>query len=71
MILKLNPLLKGEVKVVLSKELLAIIACPKCKGEVQLTADEMWLVCSNCKLKYPIKEGIPLMLIEEAERIED
>jgi len=56
--------------VVLSKELLTILACPKCKGEVQLTADEMWLVCSNCKLKYPIKEGIPLMLIEEAERLE-
>lgn len=55
----------------LSKELLAILACPKCKMEVQLTGDEVWLVCKNCKLKYPIREGIPAMLIEEAEPLDN
>lgn len=48
----------------LSKELLTILACPKCKSEVQLAEDEKWLVCKNCKLKYPIKEDIPVMLLE-------
>jgi uncharacterized protein len=46
-------------------ELLKILACPKCKGEVKLDKDK--ITCKECGLKYPIKDGIPVMIIEEAE----
>ena len=52
----------------LSKELLDILACPKCKGDIELLADESGLVCRACSLKYPIREGIPVMLVDEAEK---
>jgi uncharacterized protein YbaR (Trm112 family) len=50
----------------LSKELLEILACPKCKGEVFLTRAEDGLVCKCCRLVYQIKDDIPVMLIDEA-----
>ena len=52
----------------LSPELLEILRCPKCKSEVELKEDESGLKCTNpeCKLVYPIKDDIPVMLIEEA-----
>jgi len=50
-----------------SPELLNILACPKCKGEVKLTEDEHGLICEKCDLLYEIKEGIPVMLIDEAK----
>jgi uncharacterized protein YbaR (Trm112 family) len=53
----------------ISKELLEILACPKCKGEVVLTEAGDGLVCSACALRYPIKDDIPVMLIDEAESI--
>lgn len=52
---------------VISKELLEILACPACKNEVHLTEDGKWLVCSHCKLKYPVMEDIPVMLVDKAE----
>jgi uncharacterized protein YbaR (Trm112 family) len=55
----------------LSKELLEILACPKCKQEIELSADEKWLICGKCKLKYPIKDEIPVMLIEEAQKLDE
>ncbi len=55
----------------ISKELLDILACPKCKGEVSLTEQEDGLVCEKCKLFYEIKDNIPIMLIEEARKIDD
>lgn len=55
----------------LSKELLDILACPKCKGEIELLSDESGLVCHACSLKYPIREGIPVMLVDEAEEISE
>lgn len=54
----------------LSQELLEILACPKCKGAVALTPEKDGLVCEACHLLYPIKEDIPIMLIEEAKRID-
>ena len=51
----------------IDKELLDILACPKCKGEIKLTEEKDGLVCEACKLKYPIKDDIPVMLIDEAE----
>jgi len=50
-------------------ELLEILACPKCKGDLELIPGK-GLYCSNCKLLYPVREGIPVMLIEEAEHYE-
>lgn len=51
----------------ISKELLDILACPKCKGDIHLTENEDGLVCENCKLLYEIRDDIPIMLIEEAK----
>ena len=50
----------------ISKELLDILACAKCKGDVHLTDQQDGLVCNACKLMYPIKDDIPVMLIDEA-----
>lgn len=50
----------------ISKELLDILACPKCKGDVHLNEQQDGLVCNACKLMYPIKDDIPVMLIDEA-----
>ena len=47
------------------KDLLEILACPKCKGNVK--EKEMFIVCNNCKLAYPVLDGdVPDMLIEDA-----
>jgi len=54
----------------LSKDLLDILACPQCKGEVKLNAAEDGLVCEACRLVYPIKDEIPVMLIDEALPLE-
>jgi len=51
---------------VLSKELLEILACPKCKGDIFLTRAGDGLICKACCLVYPIREDIPVMLIDEA-----
>jgi len=53
----------------LDKELLKILACPKCKGDVRYDKKENKLICDKCRLKYKILEGdIPDMLIEDAEK---
>jgi uncharacterized protein YbaR (Trm112 family) len=53
----------------LSQELLDILACPKCKGNLQLNSAQDGLVCDACRLMYPIRDDIPIMLIEEAKPI--
>lgn len=50
-----------------SQELLEILACPKCKGGLHLTDAKDGLVCDRCRLVYPIREDIPIMLIDEAQ----
>ncbi len=50
------------------QELLELLACPKCKGEVELIEDPPGLACLRCDLFYEIREGIPIMLIEEARK---
>jgi uncharacterized protein YbaR (Trm112 family) len=52
-------------------ELLEILACPKCKGEVRVNESEDGLVCEQCRLVYEIREGIPVMLIDEAKPLEE
>jgi uncharacterized protein len=54
-----------EHKSVIDKELLDILACPLDKQPVRLEADR--LICSECGRRYPVRDGIPVMLIEEAE----
>tara|TARA_B100000315_G_C14378018_1_gene496124 strand:- start:298 stop:474 length:177 start_codon:yes stop_codon:yes gene_type:complete len=49
----------------IKKELLEILACPACKTEVSLVDDK--IVCRSCQRKYPIKDSIPIMLIDQAE----
>ncbi|MDI9569406.1 MAG: Trm112 family protein [Pseudomonadota bacterium] len=51
----------------ISKELLEILACPKCKGEIVLTEAGDGLICHACRLRYEIRDDIPIMLIEEAK----
>ncbi len=51
----------------LSKELLEVLACPKCKGKVELVNDGAALECRASRLRYAITDGIPVMLIDEAE----
>jgi uncharacterized protein YbaR (Trm112 family) len=53
----------------ISKELLDILACPKCKGDIYLTKEDDGLICDTCKLLYEIKDDIPIMLIDEAKSI--
>lgn len=55
----------------IKKELLDILACPKCKGDIYLNTENDGLICDACKLKYEIKDDIPIMLIEEAVPIDD
>ncbi|MGP0629321.1 Trm112 family protein [Nitrospina sp. 32_T5] len=49
------------------KELLDFLVCPQCKGDLQLSPNEDGLLCGACKLKFPIRDGIPIMLMNEAE----
>ena len=50
----------------MDKALLEILACPQCKAGVKEEGN--WIVCTNpvCGLRYPVREGIPVMLIDEA-----
>jgi uncharacterized protein YbaR (Trm112 family) len=50
----------------LERELLEILVCPKCKGELRYWPDQDALDCLNCRLRYRVDEGIPVMLISEA-----
>ncbi len=50
----------------INPELLKILCCPKCKGDIQLNDTSDGLICGACKLLYPIRDEIPIMLIEEA-----
>ncbi|MBD3371908.1 MAG: Trm112 family protein [Candidatus Coatesbacteria bacterium] len=49
------------------KDLLEILACPACKTPVHLSEDETAIICDRCRRRYPIRDGIPVMLVEEAE----
>jgi uncharacterized protein YbaR (Trm112 family) len=50
----------------LGQQLLEILACPKCKGNVSLVEGGAALLCQRCRLQYPIRDGIPVMMVEEA-----
>ena len=44
---------------------LELLACPACQGAIRLESDR--LVCGRCARRYPIRDGIPILLVEEAE----
>ncbi len=52
----------------IDKELLEILACPACKSAVRQEGDRIVCTQAGCGLRYPIREGIPVMLVEEAEK---
>lgn len=54
----------------MDEELLEILACPKCKGELRLSTDETELRCEPCKLGYRVDDGIPILLLDEAHPVE-
>jgi uncharacterized protein len=69
--LGMRPASEGDSSVPIDKELLAILACPKCKGDIRLAKDGNGLVCETCRLLYEIRDNIPVMLIDEAVRLDD
>jgi uncharacterized protein YbaR (Trm112 family) len=54
----------------LDKELLDILACPKCKGDLEYDRENQKLICHACKLAYRVEDDIPIMLIDEAEKLD-
>ena len=50
----------------LDPELLAILVCPKCKGALEYREAESALLCHACRLRYPVRDDIPIMLLDEA-----
>jgi uncharacterized protein len=53
----------------ISDDLLGILACPQCKGALVYKAEKPVLDCISCGLSYPIRDDIPVMLVDEAEKI--
>ena len=53
----------------ISKELLDILVCPVCKGELIYEQEPERLICRPCQLAYPVKDDIPVMLPDEAEKL--
>jgi uncharacterized protein YbaR (Trm112 family) len=51
----------------LSEEILKIIVCPKCKGDLDYKKDENRLLCHNCRLAFKVEDDIPVLLLDEAE----
>jgi uncharacterized protein len=50
----------------LDQRLLEILVCPKCKGELEYRSGEAELVCHVCRLRYEVRDDIPIMLVDEA-----
>lgn len=53
----------------LSKELIDVLACPKCHGKLELRPDESAFVCRACKLVYAVEDDLPNFIIEEAKAL--
>ena len=56
-----------DATMAISPELLEILACPKCKGDIYLNDTKDGLICEACRLLYEIRDDIPIMLIDEAK----
>jgi uncharacterized protein YbaR (Trm112 family) len=60
----------GRAHMAISEELLKILACPKCKGDIHVNEAGDGLICDACKLLYRIEDDIPVMLIDEAVKLD-
>jgi hypothetical protein len=60
-----------ETIMAISPELLEILACPKCKGDIYLNDSKDGLICETCRLLYEIRDDIPIMLIDEAKPLNE
>jgi uncharacterized protein YbaR (Trm112 family) len=58
-------LIEGGGETVIDPELLSILVCPDCKNDVELKDNK--IVCKGCGRRYPIRDGIPIMLVDESE----
>ncbi|MBF0283460.1 MAG: Trm112 family protein [Magnetococcales bacterium] len=54
----------------MDKELLEILVCPACKGELEYHREQQELICRHDHLAFPIRDGIPVMLTDEARQVE-
>ena len=54
----------------MDSKLLEILVCPVCKGPLEYRKGELELICHACKLAYPIRDDIPIMLQDEARTLE-
>ena len=63
----LDPAVTLKFLMAISKELLEILVCPVCKATVELKADQSGLKCVECHRVYPIRDDIPVMLVDEAK----
>jgi len=61
---------KGRIMAI-NQDLLDILVCPKCKGDIYLNDTKDGLICDKCKLLYEIKDDIPIMLIDEAKSVKN
>lgn len=51
----------------LDPQLLEILVCPRCKGELRYEQEPHSLVCEACRLRYPVQDDIPVLLVDEAD----
>ncbi|MBR9981468.1 MAG: Trm112 family protein [Desulfatitalea sp.] len=54
----------------IDQQLLELLVCPQCKGEIRLSANPAGLICDACRLIYEIRDDIPIMLIDEAKPLD-
>ena len=59
---KMTKIKQKNIKDPIPKDLFDILACPLCKADLEYTKDKKGLICSKCGEKYPIEQGIPIML---------
>ena len=64
---KLNPTKKPTLKPTLKKELLGILCCPNCRGDLNYSTGKSTLTCKRCKSVYPVRDGIPMMLADRQQ----
>jgi len=55
----------------MKKELLAILVCPICKGALLYDSQKDELLCHFDRIAYPVRNGVPIMLVDEARKLEE
>jgi uncharacterized protein YbaR (Trm112 family) len=61
---------REEVCVALRKELKELLVCPKCRGDLEFREAQAEIRCTSCRLSYPIKDDIPVLLLDQATPFE-